>query len=51
VDTLQESLLAFAEAAAFELNVSLRALPEFPDSIEVSIEVLYVRFGLVSFKD
>jgi hypothetical protein len=35
VDSLQASLVTFAEAAAFELDVSLRALPEFPDSIDV----------------
>jgi hypothetical protein len=35
VDALQASLLAFAEAAAFELDVSLRALPELPDSVDV----------------
>jgi hypothetical protein len=35
VDTLQVSLLAFAEAAAFELDIALKELPEFADSIDV----------------
>jgi hypothetical protein len=35
VDTLQATLLAFAEAAAFQLDISLRALPELPDSLNV----------------
>jgi hypothetical protein len=35
VDTLQATLLAFAEAAAFQLDSSLRAFPEFPDSLSV----------------
>jgi hypothetical protein len=35
VDTLEATLLAFAEAAAFELDISLRALPELPDSLQV----------------
>jgi hypothetical protein len=42
VDTLQESLLAFADAAVFELDVSLRELPELSDSIHVRISVLFV---------
>jgi hypothetical protein len=35
VDTLQATLLAFAESAAFELDISLQALPELPDSLDV----------------
>jgi hypothetical protein len=35
VDTLQATLLAFAETAAFQLAGSLQALPELPDSLEV----------------
>jgi hypothetical protein len=35
VDASQASLLAFAEAAAFELEISLRSLPKLPDSISV----------------
>jgi hypothetical protein len=35
VDTLQATLLAFAEAAAFQLDISLQALPELPDSLDV----------------
>jgi hypothetical protein len=35
VDTLQPTLLAFAEAAAFELDSSLWAFPEFPDLLSV----------------
>jgi hypothetical protein len=42
VDALQESLLAFAEAAAFELDLSLRTLPELPDSIQARIVLLSV---------
>jgi hypothetical protein len=33
--TLQATLLAFAEAAAFELDMTQRALPELPDSLDV----------------
>jgi hypothetical protein len=42
VDALQESLLAFAEASAFELDVSLRSLPELPDSIQARILAISV---------
>jgi hypothetical protein len=42
VDTLQESLLAFAEATAFELDVALQALPELAGSIDVRFSVLAV---------
>jgi hypothetical protein len=42
VDTLQESLLAFADAAVFELDISLRELPELPESIQVHFFVLCI---------
>jgi hypothetical protein len=45
MDTQQASLLAFAEAAALELDVSLRALPELPYSIEVRSSVICTGFA------
>jgi hypothetical protein len=41
VDALQASLLAFAEAAAFELHLAVQALPELTDSIDVRITGLF----------
>jgi hypothetical protein len=46
VDTLQATLLAFAEAAAFELDVLLRAMPELPESFDVRSSV--INFGVCS---
>jgi hypothetical protein len=60
VDTLQVSLLAFAEAAAFELHIALHALPELSESLDVSpsalcVCLLVVRWSLLDtaalFKD
>jgi hypothetical protein len=42
VDTLQVSLHAFAEAAAFELEVAVRALPELLHSTGVCDELLCI---------
>lgn len=39
VDGRAMSLVAFAEAAAFELELAVRALPELPDSIGVCHKV------------
>jgi hypothetical protein len=51
VDTLQPSLLAFAEAAAFELDVALRALPELPDSIDVRTSGICIGFESVGSQE
>jgi hypothetical protein len=40
VNTLQESLLAFAEATAFELDVALQSLPELAGAIDVRSSVV-----------
>jgi hypothetical protein len=51
VDTLQASLLAFAEAAAFELEISLRTLPELTDSINVRGSVICMGSDVVVSQD
>jgi hypothetical protein len=51
VDALQASLLAFAEAAAFELEISLRSLPELPDSISVRSSFIFIDLNVVGQKE
>jgi hypothetical protein len=51
VDALQASLLAFAEAAAFELDISLRSLPELPDSISVRSSIILIDLNVVGPKE
>jgi hypothetical protein len=42
VDTLQASLFAFAQAAVFELELALQALPDLHDAIQVRFQVFII---------